>query len=89
MTSVSNHSPGSLPVSSAGFSPPQNAVETDPLAVLVVQAERAAAWLIEVDADPQRQAALRDLALQSQRAADALLTQRQDAGSLPTFGETP
>jgi hypothetical protein len=89
LTSVSNHSPGTPPVSSAGQTPPKIAGETDPLAALIAQSERAATWLLEFESSPQRQAALVELAEQAHRAADALLAQRQDAGSLPTHGGTP
>ncbi len=89
MTSVSNHSPGSPPVSSAGFSPPEIAGGTDPLAALIAQSDRAAAWLLEFESSPQRQAALAQLAEQAQRAADALFAHEQATVGLPSHGETP
>lgn len=89
MPSESNHSPGSPPVSSAGFSPPEIAGETDPLAALIAQSDRAAAWLLEFESSPQRQAALARLAEQSRRAADALLAHEQATVGLPPHGGTP
>jgi len=89
LTSVSNHSPGSPPVSSAGFSPPKIAGETDPLAALIAQSDRAAAWLLEFESSPPRQAALAQLAEQAQRAADALLAHEQATVGLPHHGGTP
>lgn len=89
MTSESNDSPGTPPVSSAGFLPGKTAGETDPLSELIAQSDRAVAWLLEVEADPQRQAALLELAEQAQRAADALLAHEQAKVGLSPHGGTP
>jgi len=89
MPSVSNHSPGSSPVSSAGFSPGENTGDSGLLSVLIAQSERAADLLLEVEADPRRQAALAELAAQSERATAFLIAQQQATVGLPSRGETP
>jgi hypothetical protein len=86
LTSVSNHSPGSPPVSSAGFSPSKNAGDFDLLSALIAQSERAADLLLEVEADPRRQAALAELAAQSERAAASLFAHQQATGGLHCHG---
>jgi hypothetical protein len=88
MPSVRNHSPATAAVSRAGFSAPETAGENDPLADLIRQSDRAVALLLEMEADPQRQAVLEELAEQSDRAA-TLLAQRQEWASLPDHGGTP
>jgi hypothetical protein len=77
LPSVSNHSPASSAVSSPGSTPPENAGETDPLDALIRQSERAAACLLEMQDDPSYQAALAELAAQSDAAIDALFAQQQ------------
>jgi hypothetical protein len=89
LTSESNNSPVPSSVSSAGFPPPETPAENDILADLISQSDRAAAWLLEIESDPRRQAALRELAEQSLRAADAILGHEQPALGLPIPGETP
>lgn len=89
MTSESNNSPGTPTVSSAGFSPGKTARETDPLSEMISQSERAAAWLLEFESSPQRQAALLELADQAQRAADALLAHEQAKVGHSPHGGTP
>ncbi len=89
MTSVSNHSPGTPPVSSAGFSASKNAGGNDPLAALIEQSEQAATWLLEFENTPQRQTALLELAEQSHRAAAALHDHEQATVGLPSHGGTP
>ena len=89
MPSVSNHSPGSTPVSSAGFSPGENTGDSGLLSVLIAQSDRAADLLLEVEADPRRQAALAELAAQSERAAASLFAHQQATGGLQPHGETP
>ena len=73
MPSVSNHSPGPLPVSSPGYPPAVTAGEFDPLHALVTQSERAVDLLLAIDSDPARQAALAALAAESDHAAQRLL----------------
>jgi hypothetical protein len=91
MPSKSNHSPATAAGSSAGYSPSETAEKRDPFAALIRQSEQAtAAWLLEVEADPARLAALEELADRSARAADLLLAQRQTDGRLlGHHGELP
>jgi hypothetical protein len=89
MPSESNHSPGSRAVSSAGFSPGENTGDSGLLSVLIAQSERAADLLLEVEADPRRQAAQAELAAQSDRAASFLIAQQQVTVGLLSQGETP
>jgi hypothetical protein len=89
MPSESNSRPASASVSRAGFPPPETPAENEPLAELISQSDRAVAWLLEVDSDPRRQAALRELADQSWRAASAILAHERPTVGLPIPGETP
>lgn len=87
MPSVRNHSPASAAVSSPRLRPPETAGETDPLAALIEESDRAARLLSRELDDPHYQAALADLAAQSSRAADALYPViEQAAGSLLSLG---
>lgn len=56
---------------------------------MISQSERAAAWLLEFESSPQRQAALLELADQAQRAADALLAHEQAKVGHSPHGGTP
>lgn len=89
MTSESNHSPALPTVSSPRFSITETTAETSLFTDLIVQAERAADWLLEIESCPRRQAAIDDLVVESHRATDALLAYRQDVGYLPPHGGTP
>lgn len=88
MPSVNNHSPATAGVSRAGFPPPETGRETDPFAALLEQSDRLAAWVIEVEADPVRQAALAELIVQSDRAVSVLSEQQGQDYPLPT-GDIP
>jgi hypothetical protein len=59
------------------------------MADLIRQSERAVAWLLEVEADPQRQAALAELAAETDRAMAAFFAQRQDTEFPPVSEEFP
>jgi hypothetical protein len=87
LPSVSNHSPGSHSVSSAGSVTAKNAGEHGPLSALISQSEQAVRLLESID--DRYHAALADLAAQSSLAADALFALEQTVDGLRPSGETP
>lgn len=89
MPSDSNHSPGSSAVSSAGLSAPESAGELGPLDALIVDSEQAAQRFAADLDSPRYQAALADLAAQSDRAAAALFDLEQATGGLLPPGRIP